>query len=110
MCERGSELSTCVLCHRCLSELPFTVNQTWPIPVCLLAVSVKWWNNFVDSSTRLGAVGRRLNELHQSVAAGRTYIAFVDGIVKSLLLFALVLLLFANPLSPTDVTVSDLFK
>jgi hypothetical protein len=99
-----------VLYHRCPSELPFTVNQTWSIPVCLLAVSVKWWNNFVDSNTRLGAVGRKLNELHQSVAAGRTYIAFIDGIVKSLLLFTLVVLRFVNPQSPEDVTVSDLFR
>jgi hypothetical protein len=95
---------------RCPPELPFTVNQTWPIPVCLLAISVKWWNNFVDKNTRLGAAGQKLNALHQSMSAGRTYIAFVNGIIKSVLLFGLVLVRFAVPQSSQRITVSDLFS
>ena len=63
----------------------------WPITVSLPLISVAWWENYVDTDTSLGAVGRFLLRMKRRVARTRSKTYIVAHLWKIPLTFALMI-------------------
>ena len=65
------------------------IELTWTIPVSLLLISLGWWENYINKFTKMGAIGKRLNEFKHNVRRMRTKLYIVASFWKICLTLAL---------------------
>ncbi len=85
------------------------------IPVALFLISLTWWENFVDETSRLGRLGKWLRKVHIEVRAGKTKIYALVYLWKAILIFFLVFMVYGangsvdSPNSWSSLSLRDIF-
>ena len=74
-----------------VGELPSGV-ELWIIPIALVLISVGYWENFIDSNSKLCFGLEAVNNFRYDIHHARTKIYLIVGVYKIILTFALLMI------------------
>src|SRR6218665_1448516 len=63
-------------------ERSYDWNLTWSIPISLILISIRWWENFVDNNSRLGRFRKPLMVLAGQIRRSRMKVQLVASLWK----------------------------
>jgi len=77
-------------------------NLIWSIPISLLLVSVRWWENFVEKNSRLGKIRKFLNRVSGQMRRSRTKIQLMASLWKVVVTFVAMILCMTTQVEYMD--------